>query len=280
MGKGRVIAAVAAIAISGFVAPAGAAEARWPASVSTVYRLYFNGFEVGSFAFKSHSKGKNYQATSNAKVSALFGAFKWKGTISARGALAAKGPQPASYTMNFTTKSKEGSIRLGFDKGGVKSVAVEPKKPPHPEAVPVKSDQLKSVFDPVSAILAMTHWGDGKPCDKTIPIFDGKARFDLRMSYKGREPLQEARQAGQPSELVVCRIKYTPVAGHKPKDFVDPWVDYDGIEIALRPVPSANVYIPYRITVPTSLGAAVMSAQSAEIAAEGKPVIALKTETP
>lgn len=256
---------------------AKAANATWPKSVSTVYRLYFNGFDVGSFQFQSESSGKTYTANSTASVSALFGAFKWKGTLSASGALAPTGPQPVAYLLNFKTKSKQGLVRLGFDKGSIKTVTVEPKKDwVNPEIVPVKPDHMKSVFDPMSAILAMTHAGSGDPCSKTVPIFDGKVRFNLVMSYKGKQKLEEKVPAGQPSELVVCKVKYQPIAGHKPKDFVNPWVDYGSIEIALRSIPAANVYVPYNITIPTSIGAAVMSAESVNIAPEGKPAIALK----
>lgn len=253
-------------------APAGTG---WPHSVSSVYKLYFNGFDVGSFAFQSSSNGKSYSATSKADVSALFGAFKWKGTISANGTLGASKPQPSAYQLNFKTKSKAGSIKLGFAPEGVKSVTLEPKKPPHPEAVPVKPEHMKSVFDPMSAILAMTHAGEGNPCAKTVPIFDGKARFNLVMSYKGRQKITEKTPSGQPSEVYVCKVKYEPVAGHKPKDFVNPWVDYSGIEMSLRPVPSAGVYVPYSITIPTSLGAAVMAAERVDITTGSNAVIAL-----
>lgn len=278
-GAGRFKLASAAATIAALIAlnvPASAADGDWPKSVSTVYRLSFNGFDVGSFAFNSTSAGKTYKATSNADVSALFGAFKWKGTISASGNLAPTGPQPTAYLLNFKTKAKQGLVRLGFDKGAVKTVTVEPKKDwVSPEIVPVKPDHMKSVFDPMSAILAMTHAGGGDPCAKTVPIFDGKIRFNLQMSYKGKEKLEEAKPSGQPQELVVCKVKYAPLAGHKPKDFVNPWINYDAIEIALRPVPSASLYVPYRVTVPTSIGAAQMMAERVDIAPEGKPAIAL-----
>jgi len=253
-----------------------AAEAVWPVGISSVYRLSFNGFEVGSFSFESTSNGRSYAATSKAEVSALFGAFKWKGATTASGNLSAAAPQPASYLLTFKTKSKQGLVRLGFDRGAVKTMSVEPSKPPSPEAVPVKPEQLTSVFDPMSAILAITHAGEsGDPCKKTIPIFDGKARFNLVMSYKTRQTLKEKAPSGQPNELYVCKVKYVPIAGHKPKDFVNPWVDYDSIEIALRPVPTAGVFVPYRISIPTTLGAAVMSAEHVEVKTKNQDVIAL-----
>jgi Protein of unknown function (DUF3108) len=258
-------------------APACAEDAKWPSSVSSRYKLSFNGFEVGAYSFDSTSNGKTYSATSSANVSALFGAFKWKGTITASGGITPEKPKPVSYQMNYRTKSKAGLVRLGFDNtSGVKSLAIEPKKDPNPEAVPVKPEHLKSVFDPMSAIMAMTHAGAGDPCSKKLAVFDGKVRFNLTLSPKGRERLTETTPSGQPKELHVCNVKYDPVAGHKPKDFANPWVDYGAIEIALRPVPAAGVYVPYRITVPTTLGAAVMVADRIDITAPNNSVIALK----
>ena len=277
-GRRRAAAATLAILAGGLVSAheAAAAEQGWPAQVSSVYKLAFNGFDVGSFAFQSQLAGAQYKATSTANVSALFGAFKWKGTTTASGDFSNAGPKPANYQLNFRTKSKAGVVRLGFDKGAVKTYSVEPKKDPSPEAVPLKPDHLKGVFDPMSAVLALTQPGGADPCAKKLAVFDGKARFNLIMSYKGRQKIADKKPSGQPTELYVCKVKYEPVAGHKPKDFVNPWVDYSGIEITLRPVPSANIFVPYSIVVPTSIGSAVMSAESIDITTASQSVIALR----
>lgn len=265
---------IALLAAAVAATPASAADATWPSDVSARYKLFFNGFDVGAYQFQSRFDGKAYAASSSAEVSAMFGAFRWRGTIESRGTLAGNAAQPQTYQMNYKAK-KIGSVTLAFDKSGVKSVALVPAKPPHPDAVPIKPEQLKNVFDPMTSILTMTHASGGKPCDKTIPVFDGKARFDLVLSYKGTEKIVDKKPSGQPAQLVVCNVKYVPVAGHKPKDFVNPWVNYASIEIAFRPVPSANVYVPYRITVPTSIGAAVMSAENVTITSSDKTQIAL-----
>lgn len=266
-----------ALAVLGFgrgAVYAGEAAA-WPSRVSAHYRLYFSGFDVGNFEFQSKFGTKSYTATGSANVSALFGAFIWKGTMEAKGLLGQATPQPSGYALNFKTKSKDGSVKLGFDKAGVKDVALVPHKDPSPEAVPVQLAHLKSVLDPMAAILAMTHAAGNNPCDKKVPIFDGKARFDLVLSLKGEQKLSEKIPSGQPSQLVVCRVKYVPIAGHKPKDFANPWIDYGAIEIALRPVPSANIYVPYRVIIPTTIGSAVMSAERVDITASNKAQIAL-----
>lgn len=250
-----------------------AADAVWPANVAARYSLSFNGFEVGKYQFQSTFNGKSYSATSSANVSALFGAFTWKGQIASNGVLEPAKPRPAAYKLTFKSKSKEGSVALAFDKDAIKSIALVPDKKPHPDAVPVKEADLKGVFDPMSAILAMTHSVNTKPCDRTVPIFDGKVRFNLIMSYKGEQPFTD--RSGQSSKLVVCNVKYQPIAGYKPKDFKKAWVDYDRMEIALRPVPKAQTVVPYRVTISTTLGSAVMMAEQVNITSSDNTQIAL-----
>lgn len=266
----------AAAIAAGIIAPASARDLAWPNEVDARYRLTFNGFDVGVYNFTSRYTGQKYSATGKTEISALFGAFKWTGTFTGSGSVDNGGPHPVAYQMSYKKGKKVISVRLGFDPSGVKSVALIPNKPPHPDAIKVKPDNLKHVFDPISATLAISDATRADACNRTIPVFDGKARFDLRLSFKGREAVNDKHPTGQPRELVVCRVKYVPIAGHKPKDFVHPWIDYDHIEIALRAIPSAGIYVPYRVSVPSTIGPAVMTAEEIHITAANNAQIALK----
>ncbi|HVJ78324.1 MAG TPA: DUF3108 domain-containing protein [Hyphomicrobium sp.] len=268
--------ALGTAAIAATLAPAVAREQSWPTEVKARYRLTFNGFEVGSYNFSSHYSGTTYSATGKTKISALFGAFKWTGTFTGSGSVDGTGPHPAAYKMSYKKGSKVASVTMGFNAGDVKSIALVPNKPPHPDAIKVKPDNLKHVFDPISATLAISDATGADACNRTIPVFDGKARFDLKLSLKRREAIAEKHPTGQPRELLVCRVKYIPIAGHKPKDFVKPWIDYDHIEIALRAIPSAGIYVPYRVSVPSTIGPAMMTAEEIHITAPNNVQIALK----
>lgn len=238
--------------------------------VKANYKLVFNGLNVGGYNFTSSFDRSSYSASSNASLSALFGAFKWKGDIAANGRLNKDRPAPNSYQLSFKGNKKKGLIRLGFAGGGIKSVEVQPQKRPKPDQVPVNQADLKNVYDPMSAIMAISQAPRKAPCSQTIPVFDGKIRFNLAFSYKGQE------RAGKDGEaLTVCRVKYIPLAGHQPKDFENPWVDYDKLEIAVRYVPSAEIFVPYRVTIPTTLGAAEMRIGSVRISQPDQPEIAL-----
>lgn len=255
---------------------AEASEVTFPSEVAAVYRLTFNGFSVGKYRFNASYDGKSYTANGKTDISALFGAFKWKGNFAGSGSVEISGPRPASFEMSTKMKSKTSSVKLSFDGPRVASVALVPNKTPPADSIKLKPENLQNVFDPMGATLAISSANAADACNRTIPVFDGKARYDLRLSLKGREPIKEKHPSGQPPELVVCQVKYVPIAGHKPKDFVNPWIDYDHIEIALRALPTAGIYVPYRVTVPSTIGPAVMTIDTINITAANNQQIALK----
>ena len=113
------------------------------------------------------------------------------------------------------------------------------------------------------------------PCDRRIPIFDGKERFDLVFSYKRDMTVVEQAPSGQPDVAHVCRVKYLPIAGHKADSDTSFMAANNEIEVALRPIPSANVFIPYQISIPTMAGSATIVSKRVEIVSPGKPQIAL-----
>ncbi len=255
---------------------ATAAGANWPNEVSAVYRLSFNGFDVGVYRFDAHFAGKSYSAVGKTKISALYGVFKWVGKFTGSGSLENSGPRPAAFEMRYKSQKKVTSVKIVFTDVGVSSVALVPNKKPSPAAIKLKPENLKNVFDPMAATIAMSDANPSDACNRTIPVFDGKVRYDLRLSFKGREPIAERQPSGQPKELIVCRVEYIPIAGHKPKDFVKPWIDYNNLEIALRAVPKAGIYVPYRVKIPSSIGPAVMTAETINITAADNQQIALK----
>ena len=74
----------------------------------------------------------------------------------------------------------------------------------------------------------------------------------------------------------MCGVRYVPIAGYKKDhDGTTQLSRERGIEVVLRPVPSANLYIPHEITVPTAIGSAVLTAHRIEIEQAGSGQIAL-----
>lgn len=251
-------------ALLGMALPA-AAEQPWPRQVDARYKIAFNGIEVGKFQFRADVSGTDYTATGDARLSALFGAFKWQGATRSSGSLAGIHAQPAGYTFDFDGAGKSGSIKMGFKSGGVANVSVLPPKPPQPDTVPVREQHLQNVLDPLSAVLALSRTANSNPCGRRIPIFDGKQRFDLVLTYVRQQRVAETRPSGQPGVAIVCKVRYVPIAGYRMNEETRHMASTDGIEVALRPVPSADLFVPYQITIPTFAGSATLTSEHVSI---------------
>jgi hypothetical protein len=270
----RVLSILASLVLSTVGSVAAVRAAEWP-NVHAVYDVNFNGFTVGSLEFQSQSEEESYTLTGTAQLTLLLGAVTWIGETRAFGLVANHLPKPAAFTFDFRANSKIGSTKMGFDDGVVTSVTHSPPATIKTGTVPLRAQHLKGVIDPLSAVMLIARASDPNPCDRRLPIFDGKERFDLVLSYKGQMKVSEQQPSGQPAIAHVCRVKYRPIAGHKVDAENSFLATTDGIELALRPIPSANVQIPYQITIPTMIGYATVVSRRVEIEAPGKPQIAL-----
>jgi len=271
----RFAALALVLLLAGLPAVAPAAAEGWPASVRAVYDVNFNGFTVGSFEFKSEAEQESYTLVANARLSVLLGAFTWDGETRSFGMIVNQAPKPAAFTFDFKSSLKAGSMKMGFSDGAVNNIAHLPPITVVPNTIPVREQHLKGVLDPLSAVMAISRGSNTNPCERRLPIFDGKERFDLVFSPKGEIKVAEQLPSGQPGVAIVCRVKYLPIAGHKIDSETRYMAANNEIELALRPVPAANVFIPYQINIPTMAGSATIISKRVDIFSPGKPQIAL-----
>ena len=247
----------------------------WPTTIRAAYEVNFNGFNVGTFEFQAQTEDESYSLTGTARLTLLLGAFSWIGETRAFGLISNQVPKPAAFSFDFKANSKTGSTKVDFDDGAVLEVRHNPRPEPKTDIVPLRDQHLKGVLDPLSAIMVVSNYSNPDPCERRLPIFDGKERFDLVLSYKGEVKVNEQQPSGQPAIAHVCRVKYRPIAGHKADAENSYLATTDAIEVALRPIPSANVLVPYQITIPTLLGYATIVSKRVEIDSPGRPQIAL-----
>lgn len=260
--------------------PGASADNEWPSKVTASYKISFNGFDIGNFQFESHVNSRSYDLSSQAELSVLFGAYTWKGAIKSSGTIVGEGPKPGAYSYQYKANSKTGSVDMTFSDGRVANTTLVPPSHPSKNSVPLQEQHLRNVFDPMSAVMALTRGRTTDPCGQKIAIFDGKQRFDLALSFRRQVRVSESVPSGQPDIGYVCRVQYIPIAGHKKEEKSQLVAGDSGIEVTFRPIPSANVLIPYQITIPTILGSAVITAQRTEITIPGAKQIALVHQTP
>jgi Protein of unknown function (DUF3108) len=264
-----------ALLLLAIVWPLSSAEAtaneRWPTHVAAKFEIAFAGVQVGWFTFDSRINGDAYALEGRGKVSALFGAFKWSGRTQSSGLVGRGSPDPRRYIFDYKANSERGAVRMAFARHEVTQLELKPNKPRSRNVVPVLPEHLKDVFDPLSAIIAMTRVRDGHPCQKQLAIFDGKQRFNLVLHPAGRE---RVGNNGAPPGYI-CRVRYVPIAGYKPNQVTRFMAQSKGIRIIMRRVPGAGVVVPFEVRLPTLVGDAVMRSRKTVIVTADKQRIAL-----
>jgi hypothetical protein len=227
-------------------------------TVDAVYQISWLGTHVGDFRIKSAITARQYSLQASAELSVFFGTFSWQGATTSSGLMTANGPVPQNYTFKYATNDKRESVELKFQKRMVQDILINPPQFPGARHVPITAAHLQNVVDPLSAIvlLSQARLSHGEACNKRLPIFDGKIRYDLVLSPKG------TRAVGSSGKLhgtaYVCSVHFVPIAGHKMGKAGEAEVasGNTGIEVWLVPVPEAGLIVPYYVHVPTPAGTA------------------------
>jgi len=98
-------------------------------------------------------------------------------------------------------------------------------------------------------------------CRTGASIFDGRLRYDLKLDFKRMESVKAER--GYHGAAVVCAVYFTPVAGYIPDRPVIKWLATQrNMEIAFVPVAGTRILVPFRMSIPTPLGPALLEATS------------------
>lgn len=245
-----------------------------PTRIQAHYGISLNGFDLGSLDFAAETAATGYKVTSDVNISALFGAFTWRGVTNSSGIISQSAFKPRDYRFEYTSTTSNGSVEMGFDGKAVNRLAVEPLAHSAPDTVPLERSHLAGVIDPLSAIMTLTRTDAAKPCGKKLAIFDGKQRFDLSLSFVRQEPTAD----GHLAQATVCRIKYTPIAGYRNNDETRALAQNTGIEISFRPIPAARLMVPHKVVIPTMAGDAVLSAEHIKISTPDRDKIAAASD--
>jgi hypothetical protein len=239
-----------------------------PATVDAVYRINFTALgDIGHFHFKSTVSGDAYTLVADGKIDTAI--FDYRGHMKSRGSVIATGTgtQPADYTYNYKQKTflkKKRLKNLNITFNGTAVATVTPPENLSPPYVLVKPEHLRNVLDPLSGVMALSIGNLANPCAQKLPIYDGKQRFDLVFTPKGKAGADH-----------VCNVKLVPVAGHKPGEGAGSVVN-GNIELVMRTVPNANVAIPYKVTVPTIVGTAELTTERVDITMPDQQRFALR----
>jgi Protein of unknown function (DUF3108) len=234
-------------------------------SATTVirYGVTLAGLPIGTANLNiSVSDGGPYKINAAAKVGGVISLISdGRGSASAAGTLGSAAPLPSSYALNSLAGKKPQTVQMALSGGNITAVELQPELPPRKDRVPVTPANRHGVLDPLSAMLVPVAGGEAlEPgaCKRTLPVFDGATRFDVKLSYARTEHVDGKGYSG-PS--IVCSARYVPIAGHRPdRDQTKFMVANRDIELWLAPIKGTHVLAPFKIIVGTQIGRLTLDA--------------------
>jgi hypothetical protein len=259
----RLLNATAILAALGATcAPDGAALAQ--GKLDARYTASLAGIPVGRGSWVLDIRDDQYTAAASGMTTGLLRVFaSGQGTSAAQGNVADGRPLPRSYASTIVADKKKDEVEMVLSDGTVREYTVTPPSPPNPERIPITEAHRRAVTDPMTASLVRVA-GNGDPlgpdaCQRSIAVFDGRMRYDLRLAYKRMDQVKADK--GYQGPAVVCSMFFSPVAGYIPNRSVIKYlVDMRDMEVWLAPISGTRVLVPFRIAVPTPLGMGVLEA--------------------
>lgn len=233
----------------------GTAEAAQTQRFEAAYEVTLSGLSLGEFRLTARLEASQYDLRADGEFSLLRGVlYRAKGRTKSEGTLTNWGPAPSSFSVVYEGRGKKETRSLDFDQDGVSEVTIRPRKRPGTKTLPVTEAHLVGVLDPLTAAFLTAR----PSCDQTLPIFDGKQRFDLILARKRTVSLDEDAPSQLADLAAVCQVKYKPISGYKPDHpGVKFMMENEDVELWLVELPEANLSVPYRVSIATPFGTGV-----------------------
>lgn len=257
--------ALAAAALAACAAPAAAQQLRVQYGVSIL------GIPLGRADLSGQVDPATYKVAVNAKLTGVAALVtSSRGAATASGALARGSIVPAAYANTSANSRETRTIRMSMGGGAVKGVDISPPIDNFPDRVPLTDAHKRNVLDPLSALVIPVPGAEATTgpaaCNRTLPVYDGLTRFDVKLTYTGTRQVKAQGYAGA---VAVCAVRYTPIAGHRQRKSVQFMEDNRDIEVWLAPVGQTRFVVPFRIAVATMIGKTVIEAEQFSVEGGG-----------
>ncbi|MBI1213181.1 MAG: DUF3108 domain-containing protein [Alphaproteobacteria bacterium] len=265
--------AAMATALPAAATPATEASAGPQNTLQVVWTVFLGGINLGTVGLKSSFEGSNYAAVSRLKTAGVVNSF-YASVIdaSAVGTVDTNTLHPLRYDSDYNGEKSKQKVSLAFVGGGV---LLSSNPPYNVDRFPVTEEQKRDTLDPLSAIIysvtGISATPD-KPCGDTVRIFDGRRRYDVELTYVGKDNVSTAGPYSGPA--IKCEMSYRQIAGFKPnltKNNVLPTITVWFAALPTKEAgPMKSFLVAVKLMAETPFGAAVAHARRITIDGEEK----------
>jgi hypothetical protein len=235
------------------------------------YRVSLIGLPIGVAVANSSIDTKSYKVDLNVRLTGLAALVSnLKMALASSGSYEQGAIAPFTYATTASNARETRTLRMALNAGTVRQVQYSPywDGDKGPERVPLTERDKRDIVDPLSAFILPVPAGANPvgpaACDRRVPVFDGYTRFDVTLSFVG---VKDVSTAGYSGPVTICSARYIPVAGHKTTARSTKFMaENREMEVWLAPVPNSRVVVPYRVSLMTLAGTAVIEASELRFA--------------
>jgi Protein of unknown function (DUF3108) len=253
-----------AVVLIAMLVVGGSGRVQAQGKLDAAYVVTLGGVPVGKGSWNIDVQDDQFTATATGATSGLLRVFaSGSGNSAAHGTISGGLPVASTYASTIVADNRADQVRILFSGGAVKEYLADPPTIPNPDRVPLTDATRKGVLDPMTASLIRVA-GNGdtfvpEACQRTLPVFDGRMRYDLQLVFKHLDKVKSER--GYQGTVVVCAVYFSPIAGHVPeRSTIKYLVAQRDMELWLAPIAGTRLMVPYRASVPTPIGVGVMQA--------------------
>jgi hypothetical protein len=246
-----------------------ACPARAQGKLDARYAFSVAGVRVGESAWSVDIGPEQYTASATSRMT---GIVRWlvrgEGSAAVRGAIKDGQLTPSEFTARAITDDETSETRMTLEAGNVTEL-IDAIPSTVTDRVPVAEEHRKGIVDPLSAMLIPAGAGERtlmrEACEYTLPIFDGRRRYNLGLAYKRADKVKTTGYAGP---VVVCAMAMQALSGHREGGVLVGYLtEGSDMELWLAPIAGTRFLAPVRITVGGVVNTLVMQATRFEVTA-------------
>ena len=272
--RGALLVAGSTLAFT--VAGAAVDQAQAQGKLAANYTISVARIPVGKITWSTEIGDDSYTSTGSGEASGVLSFLaSGKGSLSTRGIVKDGELSPTEFTSDITQDDEKGALKMVLDQGAVTELKADaPAKAG--DRVPVTAAHQQGIVDPLTAwLIPAAGEGNGlgrqdlgrSACERTLPIFDGQKRYDLKLTFKRMDKMKADK--GYDGPALVCAVTFQPIAGHRAASTTVKFLAGGReIELWLAPVAGTRVLAPIRVSVANMLGNIVVQASEFQATAQ------------
>jgi hypothetical protein len=205
-------------ALSLSAAPARAAESAAARTVDLTYDAYLGGLHIFTFDVDMTLQPGGYRVSAEGATQGMIGwLYQWQTKLAAEGLDRNGRIEPQRYVADSNWQSNQRMVNLGFGENGRYDLQQTPPPEPDPDIEGELPESLPDgTVDPLSLAVAATRaLEESGRCDQTLPVFDGRRRYDLTLKHVDQATLPPSEYSIYQGPAVRCSFSMKRISGFR-----------------------------------------------------------------